>query len=41
LDVLVSPCVEVQAVEGDALSADAYFDQDGAHQRIEHLAIHA
>ena len=39
--IVVRPCIEVNAVEGDSLDADAESDDAGAHLAVEAVLVHA
>ena len=39
--IVVRPCIEVNAVEGDSLDADAESEDAGAHFAVEAVLVHA
>jgi len=39
--IVIRPCIEVNAVEGDALNADADSEDAGAHFAVEAVLVHA
>jgi len=39
--IVVRPCIEVNAIEGDALDADAESEDAGAHFAVEAVLVHA
>lgn len=39
--IVVRPCIEVNAVEGDSLDADAQDQETGTHFSIEAVLVHA
>ena len=39
--IVVRPCIEVNAVEGDSLDADAEREDAGAHFAVEAVFVHA
>ena len=39
--IVVRPCIEVNAVEGDSLNADAQGEDAGAHFAVETVLVHA
>jgi hypothetical protein len=39
--IVVRPCIEVNAVEGDSLNADAEGEDAGAHFAVEAVFVHA
>ena len=39
--IVVRPCIEVNAVEGDSLYADAKLDDGRAHFAVEAVLVHA
>lgn len=39
--IVVRPCIEVNAIEGDSLDADAEGKDAGAHFAIEAVLVHA
>ena len=39
--IVVRPCIEVNAIEGDALDADAQSEDAGAHFAVEAVFVHA
>ena len=39
--IVVRPCIEVNAIEGDSLDADAESEDDGAHFAVEAVLVHA
>lgn len=39
--IVVRPCIEVNAVEGDSLNADAQSEDAGAHFAVEAVLVHA
>ena len=39
--IVVRPCIEVNAVEGDSLDADAESQDAGAHFAVEAVLVHA
>ena len=39
--IVVRPCIEVNAVEGDSLDADAKGEDAGAHFAVEAVLVHA
>ena len=39
--IVVRPCIEVNAVEGDSLNADAEGEDAGAHFAVEAVLVHA
>ena len=39
--IVVRPCIEVNAVEGDSLDADAESKDDGAYFAVEAVFVHA
>jgi hypothetical protein len=39
--IVVRPCIEVNAVEGDALDADSNGEDAGAHFPVEAVLFHA
>ena len=39
--IVVRPCIEVNAIEGDALDANAESEDAGAHFAVEAVLVHA
>ena len=39
--IVIRPCIEVNAVEGDSLDADAESEDVGAHFAVEAVFVHA
>ena len=39
--IVIRPCIEVNAIEGDALDADAESEDAGAHFAVESVLVHA
>jgi hypothetical protein len=39
--IVVRPCIEVNAIEGDSLDADAESEDAGAHFAVEAVLVHA
>ena len=39
--IVVRPCIEVNAVEGDSLDADTESEDAGAHFAVEAVLVHA
>ena len=39
--IVVRPCIEVNAIEGDSLNADAEGEDAGAHFAVEAILVHA
>ena len=39
--IVVRPCIEVNAIEGDSLNADAERNDGGAHFAVEAVLVHA
>ncbi len=39
--IVVRPCIEVNAVEGDSLDADAESEDAGAHFAVEAVLVHS
>jgi hypothetical protein len=39
--IVVRPCIEVNAIEGDSLDADTQREDAGAHLPVETVLVHA